>query len=175
MTILWILITAVLIAAIYRANKSRKNKNFSEIWIDSVLIAILANLLFLLVGYLYREEIYNQFQGSRLTLSQTKCTPLDNGRKYLYDCQIDLKNDREKELSDYKFVLSSSAQYSNFNFDSCTPMDIVPTDVGLISVETKAVGLSDCKYKISLGSYKNMKIRLKINGDQNEPDPEILQ
>ncbi len=54
-------------------------------------------------------------------------------------------------------------------------MDIVPTDVGLISVETKAVGLSDCKYKISLGSYKNMKIRLKINGDQNEPDPEILQ
>lgn len=175
MRLLWFLIAVVLVLSIYRAFKSRRNKNFSEIWIDSALISILANLLFLGVGYLYREEIYSQFQGSRLILVASKCTPLKNERKYLYDCLIELKNDRERELSDYKFILSSSARYSNFNFDTCSPLEPISSDVGMISVETPTPGLSDCKFKVSLGSYKTIKIRLKVNGDQNDPDPEILQ
>lgn len=175
MILLWILIAVVVIASGYRAYKSRNNSNFAEVWLDSVLIGILANLLFLGVGYIYREEIYNEFQGARLTLAKSKCTPIDNARKYLYDCQIELKNDREKELVDYKFVISSSAQFSNFNFDSCTPEDAISPEAGTITVESKTQGLSDCKYKISLGSFKKVKVRLKINGDQNEPDPEILQ
>ena len=175
MTVIWVLIALVVILSGYRAYVSRNNKNFVETWIDSILIGLLANLIFIGVGYYYREAIYKEFQGARLTLTKTKCTATDNNRKYIYDCILELKNDREKDLVNHKFVLSSSAQFSNFNFNSCSPEEPVPDDEGSISALSTTLGLSDCKYKISLGSFKKMKIRLKINGDQNEPDPEILQ
>lgn len=171
----WILIGITVAASIYRAAISRRKKNFAEVWLDSLLVNVAANLLFLAVGYFYREEIYNQFQKARLTLASTKCTPVENHRKHLFDCQIELRNEREKELSDYKFILSSSARYSNFNFDSCTPVEAISADVGTLSIESNAAGLADCKYRISLGSYRSMKFHLTINGDNNEPDPEILQ
>jgi hypothetical protein len=110
-----------------------------------------------------------------LVLNSSKCTPEKNDRKYIYDCEIDLKNDRESKLEDYRFVISSSARFSNFNFDSCKPGKANDSFFGSLVVETKGEGASDCKFKVSLGSYEKLTVRLKINGDENVPDPEIMQ
>lgn len=141
---------------------------------EELIASVLANLIFVFFGFCFREEIFNFFQRPGVSLASSCQRRTDNVRKYLYDCNIILKNTGEMPLRDFRVVVSSSKTFSNFNFSSCAPNDLKATDGPTVTSETADEGTDLCKYRLSLGSFEKVEFKLVINGDQNEPDPEVL-
>lgn len=152
---------------------AKRNNKLSE-WFDDLAIAGVASLVIFAFAYIFKEEIYTLFGRPSVTLS-SNCTRTTNDRKYLYDCKIELKNSHEMALSDFKFVLESSAKYSNFWFVKCTPSEVEAKTPDTLSSETPGTGLADCKFKTSLGSFSTLSFVLTVNGDENAPDISIFK
>lgn len=153
--------------------KSSKWKEIWIVWIDGLIVSILATLIVVGFGYTFKRALYDYFQRSKVSLATTCSRDSKNTRKSVYVCNFVLRNETESELTGYPLTLNSSRSFSNFTFVSCKPNTEVSDR---LTSTTKSDGESSCFFKVDLGPFETTNMTLKIVGDEtNEPDPNILQ
>lgn len=152
-----------------------KEKKF-EIWFDGLLVNLLASLIIIITGFVFREKLYYLFEKPGVELVDVDCKKTADPSKAVYHCNLEIKNKTESALSGYKVVISSSSRkYRNHNFVNCQPI-LADNIKNNITTETKGMGEATCAYRMDLDPFAQVSLGLDVNGGENKvPDFYVLQ
>jgi hypothetical protein len=171
---LFFLSLSLLGIALWRFTHVIKNKQW-KVWLDDVIISVLANLVFIGIGYLYRQEIYNYFRGPSLVF-QGHCNQSSAPGRNHYSCSVVIKNNGKQSLENQRFILITSIPNPKVNFADCRPAKFIPEEnVKNFITDTKSPDSTTCQYRISLKGHERAQFTVIVNGDGPAPDLEILQ